>query len=170
MKRGIFSKIQLRKIKKSDWPYFLKWWKDKKLIELTSGIYKEDDDILKGYFLNMVNSAKNHYFLILSNKKPVGNISLSHKNKSTFEMHTVIGEKQCWGRRFGILATKKALKIAFNKLGYERAYLEVRPDNKRAINLYKDCGFTKAGLKRYPNSKFQPVVLKMTLLKKDYPN
>lgn len=134
---------------------------------MTSGIYEKNDDILKGYFLKMLNSSKNHHYLILSDKKPIGNISLTHKNKSTFEIHIVIGEKEYWGRGFGTLATKEALKIAFNKLKYEKAYLEVRPDNKRAINLYKDCGFAEAGLKKYPNNKFQPVVLKMTLLKKD---
>lgn len=162
--------IKLRKIKKSDWLYFLKWWKDKELIKMTSGIYEKDDNILKGYFLNMVNSAKNHDYLILSNKKPIGNISLTHKNKSTSEMHIVIGEKEYWGRGFGTSATKEALKIAFSKLKYKKVYLETRPKNKRAINMYKHCGFAEAGLKRYPNNKFQPVVLKMTLLKKNYSN
>jgi len=162
--------IQLRKIKKSDLSYFLKWWKDRKLIKMTSGIYEKNDDILKGYFLKMLNSAKNHNYLILLDKKPIGNISLTHKNKFTFEIHLVIGEKEYRGKGFGTSATKEALKIAFNKLGYERAYLEVRPENKRAINLYKDCGFADAGLKRYPNNKFQPIVLKMTLIKKDFSN
>jgi RimJ/RimL family protein N-acetyltransferase len=165
MNNKILNKIQLRKIKKSDWPYFLLWWKDKELIKMTSGIYEKSDNILKGYFLNMLNSVKNHHYLILLDKKPIGNISLTHKNKSTFEMHIVIGEKEYWGRGFGTAATKEALKIAFDTLGYKRAHLEVRPENKRAINLYKDCGFTESGLKRYPNNKFQPVVLKMTLLK-----
>ncbi|MFH1564651.1 MAG: hypothetical protein ABIC82_02250 [bacterium] len=32
--------IKLRKIKKSDLRYFLKWWKDKHLIKLTSGLEK----------------------------------------------------------------------------------------------------------------------------------
>lgn len=160
--------IKLRKLKKSDWQYFLKWWRDKELIKMTSGIYEKNDDVLKGYFLKMPNSPKNHHYLILLNKKPIGNISITHKNKSVFEMHIIIGEKQYWGKGFGTSATKEVLKIAFNKLGYERAYLEVRPENKRAINLYKDCGFAEAGLKRYPNNKFLPLALKMTLSKKDY--
>jgi len=115
--------IQLRKILKSDWQYFLKWWKNKKLVKLTSGVYEKSDDILKGYFFKMLNSAKNHNYLILLDKKPIGNVSITHKNKSTFEMHIVIGEKEYWGKGFGTSATKEALKIAFNKLGYEKAYL-----------------------------------------------
>ncbi|PIQ74886.1 MAG: hypothetical protein COV84_04220 [Candidatus Portnoybacteria bacterium CG11_big_fil_rev_8_21_14_0_20_40_15] len=114
--------IQLRKILKSDWQYFLKWWKNKKLVKLTSGVYEKSDDILKGYFFKMLNSAKNHNYLILLDKKPIGNVSITHKNKSTFEMHIVIGEKEYWGKGFGTSATKEALKIAFNKLGYEKAY------------------------------------------------
>jgi len=56
--------IGLRKIKKSDFPYFLKCWKDRELIKLTSGIYEKDGKVLKGYFLAMLNSEKDNHYLI----------------------------------------------------------------------------------------------------------
>jgi len=161
--------IKLRKINKSDLPYFIKWWKDKELVALTSGIYEKSDEVLKGYFFDMLSSKKDHYYMIQEESgKIIGNISLTHKDKNVFEIHIVIGEKEYWGRGLGTASIKEALNVAFNKLGYNKAYLEVRPDNKRAINAYADCGFIKAGLKKYPDNKFQPVVLKMTLAKKDF--
>lgn len=162
------TNVKLRKIRKSDLPYFLKWWKDKELIRLTSGIYEKSDAVLKKYFFDMITSKKSRHFVICLNKKIIGNISLSHRNKTTFEIYIVIGEKEYWGQGFGTAAIKKTLDIAFIKLGYNRAYLEVGPDNKRAIGAYEDCGFIKIGLKKYPNNKFQPIVLKMTLSKKDF--
>ena len=42
--------IELRKIKKSDHPFFLKWWKDPDLIALTSGNFNEPDEKLPIYF------------------------------------------------------------------------------------------------------------------------
>jgi len=163
-----YKNIQLRKLKKSDWPYFLRWWKDKKLTKLTSGIYEKNDNILRGYFLNMLDSKKDSHYIITFNKKILGNISLTHKNKSIFETHIVIGEKKYWGKGIGTVAINKVLFIAFNKLGYAKSYLEVRPENERAINAYRDCGFRQLGLKEYPDNKFQPVVLRMTLDKESF--
>jgi len=163
-----YKNIQLRKIKKSDWPYFLKWWKDKELISLTSGIYEKDDNILKGYFLNMLGSKKDNHYIIIFNKTIIGNISMTHKNRNTFETHIVIGEKKYRGKGIGAFTINKSLKIAFGRLGYKKAYLEVRPDNERAIIAYKDCGFKADGLKKYPTNKYQPVVLKMSQTKKDF--
>lgn len=160
--------MQLRKIKRTDWPYFLKWWKNKELVKLTSGIYEKDDNVLKRYFLNMLDSKKDNHYIITSGVKIIGNISITHKNKDVFETHIIIGEKKYRGKGIGALTIKKSLKIAFNKIGYKKAYLEVRPDNERAINAYKDCGFRELGLKEYPNNKFQPVVIRMCLTKKDF--
>lgn len=162
--------IRLRKIRKTDWPYFLKWWKDKELIKLTSGRYEKDDNILKGYFLNMLKSTKDHHYIIILNKKSIGNVSLTNKDRGIFEIHIVIGEKQYQGKGIGTITIEKALSIAFNKLKYSKAYLEVRPNNERAINAYKNCGFKEKGLKKYPKNKFMPVVLKMVLNKKDFKN
>lgn len=139
--------IKLRKIKKTDLPYFIKWWKDKKLIKLTSGRYEKDDNILKDYFLDMLKSIKDHHFIIISNRELIGNVSLSDKNKGIFEIHIIIGEKQYWGKGIGTIAINKALNIAFNKFKYSKAYLEVRPNNERAINAYKNCGFKEKDLK-----------------------
>ena len=159
------KKIQLKKIRKTDLPYFLKWWKDKELISLTSGIYEKSNAVLSGCFFAMLKPGPDRHYLILLDKKPIGNISLSRKNKSTFECHIVIGEKKYRGKGFGREALKLALSIAFNKLGYRHADLEVRPDNERAIKTYKSIGFVEGGIKKYPKNKFQPMVLKMTLSK-----
>ncbi|MEK7635725.1 MAG: GNAT family N-acetyltransferase [Patescibacteria group bacterium] len=164
----IKNNIKLRKIKKSDLPYFLKWWKDKDLIKVTSGRYKKDNGILRGYFMNMLKSNKDHHFIIIFNRKLIGNVSLTDRGKGIFEIHIVIGEKQYQGKGIGTIAIKKVLNIAFNKLKYSKAYLEVRPDNERAIRAYKNCGLKEKGIKKYPKNKFMPVVLKMTLNKKDF--
>ena len=41
MKKITERDIKLRKIKKTDLHLFLKWWKDKELIKLTSGRYEK---------------------------------------------------------------------------------------------------------------------------------
>jgi RimJ/RimL family protein N-acetyltransferase len=157
--------IKLRKIRKEDLKHFLKWWKDRDLINLTSRIYEESDDVLKKYFINFLKNSNDNHFIILLGDKVVGNISLMHNRDKTAEMHIVIGVKKYQGKGYGTLAINQAVKKAFEKLGYQKIIIEVRPDNLRAIKAYKKCGFTENGLKRYPKNKYQPLVLKMLLRK-----
>lgn len=157
--------IRLRKLKKGDLGHFLKWWKDKEIIALTSGTDEESDAVLKGNFLNFFKNEKNHHFMIMFGKEAIGHIALIHTNAKTCEIQIVIGEKQYWGKGLGTAALKKALSLAFSKFGYSKATLEVRPENIRAIKTYESCGFMRNGLKKYPKNKHQPVTLKMSISK-----
>jgi RimJ/RimL family protein N-acetyltransferase len=157
--------IKLRKIKKSDLPLFLKWWRDPDLIALTSGNFDEHDEKLPGYFFNMLESKIDHHYIIQYEEKAIGHIALMHKNSDTFEITIVIGEKEYWNRGIGTKTIKKALLLGFGKFGYSKSYLEVRPENIRAIKAYESCGFVKKGLKNYPKNRYQPVTLKMVLNK-----
>ncbi|MFH1564783.1 MAG: GNAT family N-acetyltransferase [bacterium] len=157
--------IKIRKIRRTDLPYFLKWWKDETLIELTSGEYEKSEDVLRGYYIKMLNAQNDRHYAILCGSKIIGNISLIRKNKNIFEISIIIGEKKYWGAGIGQAAIERLLKIAFDKLGYKKAYIEVRPENLRAIKLYKKCGFIEAGFKKDIKNKNQPVVLKMILTK-----
>lgn len=156
--------IRLRKLKKSDLNHFLKWWKDKEIIGLTSGCFDEESDAaLTNYFLNFFKNKNDHHYIFLSAEKVIGHIALNHKSAGTCEIQIVIGEKKFWGKGYGRAAINKALSVAFTKLGYVKIILEVRPENIRAIKAYESCGFVKIGFKKYPNNKNQPITLKMSL-------
>lgn len=156
--------IKLREVTSKDWKLFLKWWKDEELIQLTSGVKETSDRILFGYFEQLIESCKDYHLIILFGKKAIGHIALLHKNKSTSEIHIIIGEEKYRGKGLGTEAIKKAVRFAFNKIGYKRIILEVRPDNKRAIQAYEKSGLIKVRLKKYPGTK-QPVTLLMSLNK-----
>jgi diamine N-acetyltransferase len=157
--------IRLRKVTSKDSTLLLKWWHDEYLIKLTSGIRETSDRVLFGYFKQMLESPKDHHFIIMFEKKPIGHIALSHRNKNTAEIHIIIGEEKYRGRGLGTKSINKAVRFAFDKLGYKRVILEVRPDNLHAIQAYEKNGFVKIRLKKYPGKK-QPVTLLMSLNKK----
>ncbi len=159
---------KIRKIRRTDLPYFLKWWNDKILIKLTSGIHEKSEDVLWGYYFAMLNAKNDRHYVILCGSKTIGNISLIRKNKNIFEIQIIIGEKKYWGTGIGQTAIKRLLKIAFEKLDYKKASIEVRPENLRAIKLYKKCGFTETRFKKNIKNKNQPVVLQMILAKNDW--
>ena len=114
----------------------------------------------------MVESKKDHHYAILvSEKKIIGHLALSHINKNKAEIQIVVGEKEYWGKGLGTLAIKKGVDEAFNRLGYKEIYLEVRPNNQRAIKAYQNVGFKRLGIKEYPSNPNLPKVLMMSVLK-----
>lgn len=153
--------ISLRKIKPSDKRYFARWWRDKELLKLTSGILKliSDKEVEK-YFSVMTNSSTDYHFMILLDKKVIGHIVLAKRKNDWYETQIVIGEKQYWGRGYGTKAIKSLLKKA-KKLRVSKIYLEVRPTNTRAIVSYENSGFVKVGIKKYPKNKYLSKILKM---------
>jgi len=155
--------VSLRKIKLSDKKYFARWWRNKELLKLTSGILKliSDKEVEK-YFSAMIGSTTDYHFMILVDKKVIGHIVLAKRKNNWYETQIVIGEKQYWGRGYGTKAIKLLLKKA-KKLGISKIYLEVRPANTRAIAAYESAGFVKMGIKKYPKNKYLSKTLRMEL-------
>ena len=96
------TKINLRKIKPSDKNYFAKWWRDKELLKLTSGVLRLilDKEIDK-YFQAMLNSKDDYNFIILAGGKIIGHISLVKRRNGWHETQIVIGEKNIGARDLG---------------------------------------------------------------------
>lgn len=159
--------IKLRKVELEDWRLFLKWWRDKELIRLTSGITETSDHVLFGYFQKMMKSSKDYNFIILHGKIPIGHIALSHKDDDTSEVHIVIGEEKYRGKGLGTESIKQVINFAFTELAYKRIILEVRPDNKSAIRAYEKSGFIRGELRKHSGIE-QPETLLMSLDKKDW--
>lgn len=157
------SKISLRKIKVADKKYFARWWRDKELLKLTSGILKPiSDKEVDKYFQNILHSKKDRHFIITLNGKAIGHISLAKRRSCRYETQIVIGEKKYWGKGYGSRAIKLLVRKA-KRLGISKIYLEVRPTNTRAIHAYERCGFQKVKTVLYPRNKYLPKTLKMEL-------
>lgn len=154
-------KIMLRKIKLDDYPHFLKWWRDKELTVLTSGDHTPmTDKEIEKQIREMANDKKAHHWMIKADGKIVGHININKIDEKSAELQIVIGEKEYWGKGIGFEAIKQVLEQA-GSLGYRKITVEVRPENTRAINLYKKSGFIKQGLKKYPDNPNLPEVLVM---------
>jgi len=156
-------KISLRKIKPSDKKYFTKWWNDEELRKLTSGRPGlVSDKKVEKYFSAMLKNKKDYHFMIILDQKAIGHINLSKRKDNWHETQIVIGEKKYWGKGYGTKAVKLLIKKA-KQLGITKIYLEVRPDNLRAIRAYEKCGFKKIRLIKYPKNKYLPKTLRMEL-------
>lgn len=157
------AKILLRKIKLSDKRYFARWWRNKKLLKLTSGVLKRiSDQEVDKYFQMILGSKNNYNFIITVNKKVIGHISLVKRSKDWYETQIVIGEEKKWNKGYGAEAIRMTIKKA-KRLGISKIFLRVRPNNLRAIKAYEKCGFIKVGIKKYPKNKYLSKTLRMEL-------
>lgn len=157
------SKITLKKIKLTDKNYFAKWWRDKELLKLTSGILKHiSDQEIDKYFQAILDSKDNYDFIISINKKIIGHICLAKRKNNWYETQIIIGEKRYWGKGYGSQAIKILLQKA-KRFKISKIYLEVRPTNIRAIRAYENCGFQKTKYVLYPKNKYLPKTLRMEL-------
>jgi len=157
------SEIILRKIKTADKKYFARWWRDKELLKLTSGILQSTSDKkIDKYFKNIFCSKRDHHFIITLSGKVIGHISLAKRKNNWHEIQIVIGEKKYWGKGYGSRAIKLLIRKA-KSLKITKIYLEVRPTNIRAIRAYERCGFRKVKIVLYSKNKYLPKILKMEL-------
>lgn len=157
------EKLTLRKIELSDKEYFAKWWRDKELLRLTSGILKPiSDEEINKYFQGILENRIDYHFMIVINRRTIGHISLGKRANNWYETQIMIGEKEYWGKGCGIKAIQLLVKRA-KRLSILKIFLEVRPINFRAIRTYEKCGFIKVGVRKYPENKYLPEVLRMEL-------
>ncbi|MBM2820748.1 MAG: family N-acetyltransferase [Candidatus Berkelbacteria bacterium] len=154
---------KLRKILPSDKNFFAKWWRDKDLIALTSGDFSvlSDTDI-NGYFATKLKNQALEY-MIDFNGQTIGNISLDKRENGWYEIQIIIGEKDFWGQGHGTESIKQMVDLAKERK-ISKIYLEVRPDNIRAIRAYEKAGFFKKGIQNYPKNRNLPQTLRMELV------
>ena len=149
----------LRKVKESDITYFSKWWRDGDLISLTSGNKKllSDKEVTK-YFKFLL--AREWEFMITIGAKTIGHISLVKRRNRWYETQIIIGDRKEWGKGYGTEAIKKILqKVKHSKI--KNIYLEVRPNNIRAIRAYEKCGFKATKIINYPHNRNLPQTVRM---------
>ena len=97
-------------------------------------------------FIQRSLEERSRIFLMIGkeNREFIGNIELTNINADSAEIGIAItAEKQNKG--YGKEAMMRATEYGFNELGLYSLYLKVYPENSRAINVYKQCGFMECG-------------------------
>ena len=72
----------------------------------------------------------------------IGNIEFMEIRAKSAELGIAItASKQNLG--YGVESIHRMLEYGFHTLGLDRVFLKVYPDNKRAIRVYENCGFSE---------------------------
>lgn len=100
-----------------------------------------------------------HFAIADDNDEYLGTISLKNVDMNCMSAEYAISLRKCaQGKGIATWATRTLLQMAFKEFHFQRIYLNVLSDNKRAIHLYEKCGFSYEGMFRrhlYLNGEYK---------------
>jgi RimJ/RimL family protein N-acetyltransferase len=110
--------------------------------------------------------------IITEEGKHIGWVDLKNIDKLNkhAELGIAIGDKNYWGKGFGLVAMKEMLLWGFNELELNKIWLRVEVDNKKAIKSYKRMGYVEEGILRQDRLRNGEFVdrLRMSILKQEF--
>ncbi|MEK7637019.1 MAG: GNAT family N-acetyltransferase [Patescibacteria group bacterium] len=137
------TSLSLRRVRLSDERYFSRWWRDPRLIHLTSGDHRplSATDVHR-LFGQLAHSRRARHWMVIEGKQPIGHVTV--RGHDPAEIQIMIGRPNLWGHGYGTtIATQ--LRVRIQKLGIKRARMFVWRRNKRSIALGKKFGFHLTG-------------------------
>lgn len=106
--------------------------------------------------------------------KHIGWIDLKNidKHNKNAEIGIAIGDKNYWGKGYGLSAMREMLIWGFIELELNKIWLRVDIDNKKAIKSYKTIGYIEEGILRQDRLRNGEYIdrLRMSILKGEFFN
>lgn len=82
----------------------------------------------------------------------------------------LIGEKEYWGKGYGVEAGLLLLEFAFRERDFNRVWAKILENNIGSIKLHERCGYKQEGILRqsvYKNGEFRDQVI-MSILREEF--
>jgi RimJ/RimL family protein N-acetyltransferase len=110
--------------------------------------------------------------IITEDGKHIGWIDLKNIDRANqhAELGIAIGDKNYWGKGYGLAAMKEMLNVGFSQLGFNKIWLRVEVDNVKAIQSYKRMGYVEEGILRQDRLRKGQFIdrLRMSILKSEF--
>lgn len=165
--------VILRPLTRHDRPLIHRWLNDPAVMPYWSGLDRplsetESIDWVERFLRGSVSLR---CLIIETPGRPVGFIEISrhpghHNYGHLAEIDICIGEPSEWEHGYGSAALTALLRWLFTEAGIQRAFLQPRASNNRAIHVYEKVGFKKEGVLRradYVDGEYHDVVIMAAL-------
>lgn len=146
MQKVIGKKTVLRVLRKRDLKKSLMWLKDPSINMYLSQNFQDYDEKKEFEWFKFIKNSRNDIVFAIEDLQTnfhIGNCAL-HKidwEKGSCELGIMIGEKDYWNRGFGSDVIESIIDFSISSLKLTNIILNVYSYNKRAIKVYKKCGF-----------------------------
>ena len=155
--------INLRPVRPDDILFFQVWWRDEDLIKMTSGnLDTLTDQQIQKYFDDIASQSNGiHRMIETDTGITIGHVSLLKRKDGWYETQIVIGDKPSQNKGYGTESIRRIIALARSQ-SVANVYLEVRPENARAIKSYQNAGFHIVNTLMTSNT-LQPSLIRMEL-------
>jgi len=147
----IGEKIYLRGLERKDLDgNYFQWLNDYEVTKyLRSGTFPNSMEALESYF-NRVSTSPNDVFFAIIEKgteRHIGNLRVSDIDwlRRTASIGRMIGEKDCWGKGYGLEALKLAVDHCFKRLNLHKVIIWTAELNIAPQKNYEKLGFVFEG-------------------------
>jgi len=161
--------VHLRPIKRSDLPFFVKWFNDPEVVQ-NLAIYLPMTEMGEEKWIEELATVRTNtdvsFVIGLPGDNsgiPIGTIGLhriDHKNQNaTFGI--AIGEKECWSKGYSTEATRLLISYGFKELNLNRITSSALDFNERSIGMHMKAGFREEGQLRqsmFKNGMFRDLI------------
>ena len=148
------EQVLLRAPEREDIPTFVRWFNDAEVLTHLAMRAPMSTAAELNWFEWMLASqgTTDYHFVIClaTDRRPIGTIGLHGIDfvNGLAEFGIAIGEKDEWGKGYGLDATRAICDFGFGELRLERISLLVYADNPRARRTYEGAGFRHEGTMR----------------------
>ncbi|MFZ5969856.1 MAG: GNAT family N-acetyltransferase [Bacillota bacterium] len=147
-KKMVGKKCYLSPICVDDYVKYTKWTND---MDVTAGLILSASQLTldkeKEILERLSNTEFNFAIIDLEREELIGNIGfprIDHVNKVA-ELGIFIGNKDYWGKGYGVEAIQLLLDFGFSILNLHNIHLRVYSYNKPALKCYVKAGFKEVG-------------------------
>ncbi|MCT2536043.1 GNAT family N-acetyltransferase [Aquibacillus koreensis] len=177
MKIAELPKVQLRELTLEDVEDRFQWCLDKEVTkhlnmpERYPPFSREETTNWIKMCINKTNGYEQKA-IVTAQGKHIGWVDLKNIDKLNkhAELGIAIGDKNYWGKGFGLAAMREMLLWGFNELGLNKIWLRVEVDNEKAIKSYKRMGYVEEGTLRQDRLRNGEFIdrLRMCMLKGEF--
>jgi UDP-4-amino-4,6-dideoxy-N-acetyl-beta-L-altrosamine N-acetyltransferase len=137
------SKIQLKKITKSDLKLLIEWRNSNKIFLYNTQYFLLNLKMQMDWFNSLQNDSSRKMFMILHENVKIGIcglIDIDYKNKNA-NIAIIIGKTQLHTKGLGTMALSNLLNYGFKEIGLHRIGADVIEYNKTSIRLFEKSKF-----------------------------
>ena len=166
------SKIQLKKITKSDLKLLIEWRNSNKIFLYNTQYFLLNLKMQMEWFNSLQNDSSRKMFMILHENVKIGIcglINIDYKNKNA-NIAIIIGKTQLHTKGLGTMALSNLLNYGFKELGLHRIGADVIEYNKTSIRLFEKSKFKIDAVQRdmiWRNNRWWNMY-SMSILKDDF--
>lgn len=165
--------VSLRPLTRDDRPRVHRWLNDPAVMPFWSGLDRplSEPESIEWVERFLREGVSLRCLIIETPERPVGFIEVSRQPGDRnyghlAEIDVCIGEPSEWERGYGSAALSALLRWLFTDAGIQRAFLQPRVSNKRALHVYEKVGFRREGVLRradYTDGEYNDAVMMAAL-------